>query len=103
MDLLDKYKKAWINQPEETDTFSALDIYKLAHSKSSSVVKWIFIIALLEFILWSSLNLFMPEDFYKIYRDLNLIHLQTEPTHVSPEPDAGAARGPGWPQYLRSR
>ncbi len=74
MDLLDKYKKAWINQPEETDTFSALDIYKLAHSKSSSVVKWIFIIALLEFILWSSLNLFMPEDFYKIYSDLNLIY-----------------------------
>jgi hypothetical protein len=73
MDLLDKYKKAWINQPEETDTFSALEIYKLAHSKSSSVVKWIFIIALLEFVLWSSLNLFMPEDFYKIYSDLNLM------------------------------
>ncbi|PQB07097.1 hypothetical protein BST83_08010 [Polaribacter filamentus] len=74
MDLLDKYKKAWINQPEETDTFSALEIYKLAHSKSSSVVKWIFIIALLEFVLWSSLNLFMPEDFYKIYSDLNLMN-----------------------------
>ncbi|PQJ82087.1 hypothetical protein [Polaribacter glomeratus] len=74
MDLLDKYKKAWNNQPKETDTFSALEIYKLAHSKSSSVVKWIFIIALLEFVLWSSLNLLMPEDFYKIYRDLNLMH-----------------------------
>ena len=73
MDLLDKYKKAWINQPEETDTFSALEIYKLAHSKSSSIVKWIFIIALLEFVFWTSLNLFKPEDFYKIYSDLNLM------------------------------
>ena len=43
MDLLDKYKKAWGNQPEETNTVSEVDIYKLAHSKSSSVVKWIFI------------------------------------------------------------
>ncbi|MGK0235557.1 MAG: hypothetical protein ACI9EK_002096, partial [Psychroserpens sp.] len=27
MDLLDNYKKAWDNQPEEKSTFSALEIY----------------------------------------------------------------------------
>jgi hypothetical protein len=73
MDLLDNYKKAWVNQPEEKNTFSALEIYKLAHSKSSSIVKWIFVIGIFEFIIWSSLNLLMPDDFYKIYEDLHLM------------------------------
>jgi hypothetical protein len=73
MDLLDTYKKAWNNQPEDTNTYSATEIYKLAHSKSSSIVKWIFIIGILEFVLWSGLNFLMPEDFYKIYKDLNLM------------------------------
>ena len=50
MDLLEKYKKAWDNQPEETNKVSKIDIYKMAHSKSSSIVKWIFIIGVLEFV-----------------------------------------------------
>ena len=49
MDLLDDYKKAWDNQPEEIKKISALEIYKMTHAKSSSIVKWIFIIGLLEF------------------------------------------------------
>lgn len=73
MDLLENYKKAWANQPEDAVRYSAAEIYKLAHSRSSSIVKWIFIIGLLEFLLWSGLNLLMPEDFYKIYKDLNLM------------------------------
>lgn len=73
MDLLDNYKKAWSNQPEETSKFSTVEIYKLAHSKSSSIVKWIFIVGILELILWSGLNLFIPESFYKTYKDLNLM------------------------------
>jgi hypothetical protein len=38
MDLLENYKKAWVNQPEENEKLSSLEIYKLAHSKSSSIV-----------------------------------------------------------------
>jgi hypothetical protein len=49
MDLLDDYKKAWDNQPEEIKKISALEIYKMTQAKSSSIVKWIFIIGLLEF------------------------------------------------------
>ena len=74
MDLLDNYKKAWENQPEEVSKFSSLEIYKLAHSKSSSIVKWIFIIGILEFVFWGTINLFVPENVYKIYRDLNLMN-----------------------------
>ena len=61
MDALDKYKQAWDNQPEETTSISKVDIYKMAHSKSSSVVKWIFIIGLLEVLFWTGLNLIVPE------------------------------------------
>lgn len=53
---LDKYKTAWNNQPEETNKVSKLAIYKMAHSSSSSVVKWIFIIGVLEFIFVATIN-----------------------------------------------
>lgn len=49
MDLLDNYKKAWENQSEEITRISASEIYKMTQAKSSSIVKWIFIIGLLEF------------------------------------------------------
>jgi hypothetical protein len=72
MDLLENYKKAWVNQPKEKEHFSELEIYKMAHSKSSSIVKWIFIIGILEFIFWISISLFTPESFYEGYEELNL-------------------------------
>lgn len=73
MDLLDNYKKAWDNQPEETSKFSALEIYKLAQSKSSSIVKWIFIIGILEFVVLNSLYFFVDMDeAYAEYKKLGL-------------------------------
>ncbi len=73
---LDKYKKAWDNQPEETDTVSKVDIYKMAHSKSSSIVKWIFIIGILEFSFWILLNFcFSKTEHIKVYEDLNMMGL----------------------------
>ena len=73
MDLLEKYKKTWSNQPEEINKLSSIEIYKIAHSKSSSIVKWIFIIGILEFLFWSGINLIVPDSFYKVYEDLNLM------------------------------
>jgi hypothetical protein len=70
---LESYKKTWENQPEETKSVSKIDIYKMAHSKSSSVVKWIFIIGLLELIFWSGLNLLVPDNYMKVYKDFNLV------------------------------
>lgn len=51
MDVLEKYKETWKNQPEDTKKVSKVDIYKMAHKKSSSIVKWIFIIGIIEFLL----------------------------------------------------
>ncbi|QNM86110.1 hypothetical protein H9W90_03055 [Polaribacter pectinis] len=73
MDLLDNYKKAWENQPEEASKFSSLEIYKLAHSKSSSIVKWIFIIGILEFVILNSLYFFVDMDeAYAEYKKIGL-------------------------------
>ena len=70
---LDKYKKAWDNQPEETDMVSKVDIYKMAHSRSSSIVKWIFIIGILEFSFWIILNFFTSNSSYmEVYEKLNI-------------------------------
>ncbi|CAA0202948.1 hypothetical protein ACE1MK_01580 [Tenacibaculum maritimum] len=73
MDLLEGYKKAWDNQPKEVNTLSKADIYKMAHSKSSSIVKWIFIIGLLEFAILNSLYFIIDmEATYQKYNSLGL-------------------------------
>ena len=75
MDVLDHYKKAWKNQPEEVSKLSTTEIYKLAHSNSSSIVKWIFIIGILEFVILNSLYFFIDMDeAYAEYEKLGLMN-----------------------------
>ncbi|WP_343330168.1 hypothetical protein [Polaribacter staleyi] len=74
MDLLEKYKNTWKNQPEEGNKFSSVEIYKMAQSKSSSIVKWIFIIGILEFVVLNSLYFFIdPEEAYAEYEKIGLM------------------------------
>lgn len=73
MDALDKYKKAWDNQPKEENAISKIDIYKMAHSKSSSIVKWIFIIGILELLFWAIINvIFVGNSYAEVYEELHL-------------------------------
>ena len=73
MDLLENYKKAWVNQPEDSEKLSSLEIYKLAHSKSSSIVKWIFIVGILEFVILNSLYFIIDmDDAYDEYKKMGL-------------------------------
>lgn len=75
MDALDKYKKAWSNQEDSFNKVSENEIYKLAHSKSSSIVKWIFIIGILEFVILNSIYLIVDLDKVEIeYEKLGLIN-----------------------------
>ena len=75
MDLLDNYKKAWKNQPEEVSKRSTIEIYKLAHSRSASIGKWIFIIGILEFVILNSLYFFIDMDeAYAEYEKLGLMN-----------------------------
>jgi hypothetical protein len=63
MEELDLLKKDW----QKNDAFeqvSEVDIYKMLHKKSSSIVKWIFIISILEILLWTSISVFFNSDDY---------------------------------------
>jgi membrane protease YdiL (CAAX protease family) len=51
MDGLDLLKKDW-NKEEKYPKLTSDDIYRMILKKSSSIVKWIFIISLLEFVFW---------------------------------------------------
>ena len=70
---LEKYKKSWENQPEETNKVSNVDVYKMSHSKSSSIVKWIFIIGILELIFWTSINFMIPQKYMEFYKDFKIM------------------------------
>lgn len=72
---LSQYKKAWESQPEDQHKISAIEIYKMTQARSTSIVKWIFIIGLLEIIFWSLINFFMHKMGYtEIYDRLNLTY-----------------------------
>ncbi|CAM1340859.1 hypothetical protein [Tenacibaculum amylolyticum] len=76
MDVLDKYKKAWENQPEDEQKVSKVDIYRMTKLKSSSIIKWIFIIGILEFAFWGILNIMVSNTKYMdVYEDLNMLTL----------------------------
>ncbi|TCK66660.1 hypothetical protein DFQ05_1933 [Winogradskyella wandonensis] len=52
MDELELLKKDWQKGADNFPQVSREDIYKMTHAKSSSIVKWIFYIGLLEFAFW---------------------------------------------------
>ncbi|MDP3312230.1 hypothetical protein [Lutibacter sp.] len=72
MDELELLKKDWQQRKQVYPNLSHTDIYNLLHKKSSSIVKWIFIIGIAEFIFWGVLNLFIPDRIFDIYDQLHL-------------------------------
>jgi hypothetical protein len=63
MKELDLLKKDW-QKNVAFEQVSELEIYKMLHKKSSSIVKWIFIISILEIILWTVISVFFNTDDY---------------------------------------
>jgi len=57
MDELELLKKDWKIQEENLPKLSYNEIYKMILKKSSSIVKWIFIISVIEFVLWTSIDI----------------------------------------------
>jgi len=56
MDELELLKKDWQKDTAEFPIVTAKEIYPMLLKKSSSLVKWIFIISLLEFAFWSLIS-----------------------------------------------
>lgn len=72
MDELELLKKDWKKQDANFPKLSYNEIYKMIHKKSSSIVKWILIICIVELLFWSALNLFIPEKYLEIYDEFNI-------------------------------
>ena len=64
MDDLDLLKKDWKKQEKNLPHLSYDEIYKMIWKRSSSIVKWIFIISIVEFLLGAFLNIFLADDHY---------------------------------------
>ncbi|MWB96670.1 hypothetical protein GON26_20090 [Flavobacterium sp. GA093] len=62
MKELDLLKKDWKKNENSFEQISETEIYKMIHKKSSSTVKWILIISILEILFWTSSNLFFSTD-----------------------------------------
>jgi hypothetical protein len=64
MKELDLLKKNWKKNANSFEQISETEIYKMIHKKSSSIVKWILIISILEVLLWTSISVFFNADGY---------------------------------------
>ncbi|MDR7210536.1 hypothetical protein [Flavobacterium piscis] len=62
MKELDLLKKDWKKNSDSFEQISEKEIYKMIHKKSSSTVKWILIISILEVIFWTISNYFSSVD-----------------------------------------
>ncbi|MFV8356897.1 hypothetical protein ACNQGB_12025 [Flavobacterium sp. XS1P32] len=64
MKELDLLKKDWQKSDNSFNQISETEIYKMIHKKSSSIVKWILIISILEVLLWTCLSFCFDSDGY---------------------------------------
>jgi len=64
MEELDLLKKDWKKNENSYQQISEVEIYKMLHKKSSSIVKLILIISIIEVLVWTSLSLFLNTDDY---------------------------------------
>lgn len=72
MDQLDKLKKEWQNREQNLPKLSYNSIYNMLLKKSSSIVKWIFIISIIELLFWIGLNFVIPEDNLKLINEMGI-------------------------------
>ncbi|MEO0527807.1 MAG: hypothetical protein AAFZ89_11310 [Bacteroidota bacterium] len=57
MDELELLKKDWQKKDNRHPKLSYDEIYKMIWKKSSSIVKWIFYISIIEFVFWAVINI----------------------------------------------
>lgn len=75
MDELEILKKDWKKKEHSYNQLSEQQIYAMLHKNSSSIVKWILVISVVEILFWSSLSFFTTDDTTK--NALKIWHLDT--------------------------
>jgi hypothetical protein len=72
MKELDLLKKDWQKNEGSFEQLSEKDIYAMIHKKSSSIVKWILIVSILEFFILNGIGLLLPDDSTNLSEKENL-------------------------------
>lgn len=72
MDNLELLKEKWQSREQELPKLSYQDIYQMLLKKSSSIVKWIFLISIAELLFWTVLAFFVPESSKEINNGMGL-------------------------------
>ena len=76
MDELELLKKDWDKSSTNYPNLNNEQLYKLINKRSSSIVKWIFIISLLEFVVWTLISfLFDGSESLEKMKSYNVEHI----------------------------
>lgn len=65
MEELEILKKSWKKEENSFEQVSEKQIYAMLHQKSSSIVKWILIISILEFVFWNVIAFVFSDEKYQ--------------------------------------
>ena len=85
MDELELLKKDWKKKEQQFKQVSEQDIYGMLHQSSSSIVKWIFIISIIEFLIFRLLDftLFFDEAFINRLKSYHIYDIEKVATGIN--------------------
>lgn len=84
MDELELLKRDWQKKEKQLPKLSYDEIYNMIWKKSSSIVKWIFYISIIEFVFWAAINLLnYSEESRELERTWNIRNLSIALTIVN--------------------
>lgn len=66
MKELDLLKKDWNKSNNAFEQLSETEIYEMLHKKSSSIVKWILGVSIIEFVFWIVISILLSDDKYQV-------------------------------------
>ncbi len=73
VDELELLKRDWQKKEADLPKLSYDQIYKMIWKKSSSIVKWIFYISIIEFVFWAGLNIIFSDA--ESMQELKAMHI----------------------------
>lgn len=73
MDELEQLKKDWKAKEKLLPRYGAEELYAMLLKKSHAIVKWILVISIIEFVVWTVLGFYMNDD--KFWKEVSSIHL----------------------------
>lgn len=84
MDELELLKRDWQKKEEHFPRLSYDEIYKMIWKKSSSIVKWIFFISIIEFVFWATINiLFTDAESWEMFKTLHVYEITLAVTVIN--------------------